>query len=257
MRLRTLIADDEQPARRRLLDLLGREPDIEIVGAARNGHEAVDLIASERPELLFLDIQMPVLDGFGVLKSIPAGAMPVVVFVTAYDQYAIRAFEAHALDYLLKPFSDERFESTLARARHSIRTHRAGEVGERVALLLQQALPDGAPQYLDRIVLRSGGRVTFLDVDEIDWIEAQGVYVNLHAGQRVHLHRTTLAQIHQQLDPRRFVRVHRSAVVNTSRIRELQPRSHGDYTIVLKNNTTLQLSRKFRSELEQWLRQPF
>jgi two-component system LytT family response regulator len=205
---------------------------------------------------MFLDIQMPALDGFGALREIGPSLMPVTIFVTAYDRYAIQAFEAHALDYLLKPFSDERFEAALERARSHIRIKAASEIGQRIASLLTQRsarAPEGG--FMERIVLKSGGRVTFLDVSDIDWIEAAGVYVNLHAGRKSLLYRATVGQMEQRLDPRRFVRVHRSAMVNTDRIKELQPRSHGDYVVLLKDGAELTLSRGYRSQFEAWLRQ--
>jgi len=260
--IRTLVVDDEKPARRRLLEVLEKEQDIEIAGVGRDGRDAVELIREKNADLLFLDIQMPNLDGFEVLENVGPSLMPVTIFVTAYDKYAIQAFEAHALDYLLKPFSDERFETALQRARRYIKTHRASELGQQFARLLADQVwtdatrreePDSG--IIERLVIKSGGRVKFLDVDEIDWIEAAGVYVNLHAGARTYLYRATIGQLHQRLDPKRFVRVHRSAAVHTDRIQELQPHSHGDYTVVLKDGTELKLSRKYRSQLEAWLRQ--
>lgn len=258
--IKAVVVDDERPARQRLLDLLEREEGTEIAGIARDGREAVELINATKPDLLFLDIQMPNLDGFGVLASVGPAAMPVTIFVTAYDKYAIQAFEAHALDYLLKPFSDERFEAALQRARQHIRTHRAGELGQQLAQILDEhaGSPEGelsATQKLERIVLKSGGRVTFLDVNEIDWIEAAGVYVNLHAGANTYLYRATIGQLMQRLDPKRFVRVHRSAAIHTDRIKELYPRSHGDYMVVLKDGVELTVSRNYRFRLENWLGQ--
>src|SRR6266851_1878638 len=181
-KIRTLVVDDELPARRRVLDLLEKQNDIEVTGMARDGREAVDQIRNSRPDLMFLDIQMPNLDGFGVLQEVGQKLMPVTIFVTAYDAFAIRAFDAHALDYLLKPFADERFEAALERARNFIRGHRASEFTECVAMLLAEcgaARP--ADNTIERLAIKSGGRVTFLEVGEIDWIEAAGVYVNLHA----------------------------------------------------------------------------
>ena len=249
-KIRTLIVDDELPARQRLTDLLEKEPDIEISGAARDGPDAVEQILRLRPDLLFLDIQMPGRDGFSVLEDVGPQAMPVTIFVTAYDRYAIRAFEAHALDYLLKPFADERFEAALARARDHIGARRGHDLGERLAQLL------GDRESMDRLVIKSSGRVTFLEVREIDWIEAAGVYVNLHVAGKTYLYRSTLGSLHKRLDARKFVRVHRSIVVNANRIRELEVKSHGDHTVMLKDGTELTLSRKYRAELEAWLRQP-
>jgi len=259
--VRTVLADDEKPARNRLIDLLEKQQDIQIVGIARDGREAVALIRGRQPDLVLLDIQMPDIDGLGVLREIGPESLPVTIFVTAYDKYAIRAFEAQALDYLLKPFSDERFEAALGRARAQIRTQKAGELARRISNLLAQTAaaetPPDAPTELSRLAIRSGGRVTFLNVEEIDWIEAAGVYVYLHAGGKAILFRATLGQLEARLDPQRFVRVHRSAIVNTDRIRELYPRSHGDYVVVLRDGTEVTLSRSFRPALEKWLRHPF
>ena len=240
-----------------MLDLLRREPEIEVVGEARDGREAIGIVHAEAPHLMFLDIQMPDLDGFGVLQAIDPERLPVTVFVTAYDRYAIQAFEAHALDYLLKPYSDQRFEASLRRVCEFVRSRSPSELGHRLAGLLdERAGTDPGSGFLDRLVLKSGGRVTFLDVGEVDWIEASGVYVNLHVGPKTHLYRSSVAHLLHRLDPKRFVRVHRSAAVNTERVQELQPRSHGDYTVLLKDGTELIMSRGYRSQFEQWLRQP-
>jgi two-component system LytT family response regulator len=255
--IRTLVVDDEKPAQARLLELLKREQDIKVVGVARDGREALDLIRAEAPQLMFLDIQMPVLDGFGVLQETAPEHRPVTVFVTAYDKYAIQAFEAHALDYLLKPFSDQRFEAALTRACQSVRSQAHNDLGARLASLLEERSGiNDRSGYLERVVLKAGGRVTFLDIADVDWIEASGVYVHLHVGQKTHLYRSSVAHLLQRLDPKGFVRVHRSAAVNTTRIKELQPRSHGDYTVVLKDGTELIMSRGYRPQFEFWLRQP-
>jgi two-component system LytT family response regulator len=256
-RIRALIVDDEKPARRRLAELLRREPDVEVIGEARDGREAVALVQAQSPDLMFLDIQMPDLDGFAVLAALEPDQVPVTVFVTAYDRYAIQAFEARALDYLLKPFSDQRFEAALRRAGQFVRSRGASESHQPLGGLLDdRAAADPETRYLERLVLKSSGRVTFVGVEDVDWIEAAGMYVTLHAGPRAHLYRSSLAHLLQRLDPKRFVRVHRSIAVNTERIRELQPRSHGDYTVVLKGGTELVMSRGFRPQFEHWLRQP-
>lgn len=255
--IRTLVVDDEKPAQTRLLELLQREQDIKIVGVARDGHEALELIRTQTPHLMFLDIQMPLLDGFGVLQETAPELRPVTVFVTAYDKYAIQAFEAHALDYLLKPFSDQRFEAALKRVVQIVRSQAHNDLGTRLAALLEERSGfNDRSGYLERVVLKSGGRVTFLDIADVDWIEASGVYVYLHVGQKTHLYRSSVAHLLQRLDPKGFVRVHRSAAVNTARIKELQPRSHGDYTVVLKDGTELIMSRGYRPQFEYWLRQP-
>jgi two-component system, LytTR family, response regulator len=255
--IRALIVDDEKPARRRLAELLRREPDVDVIGEARDGREAVALVQAHSPDLMFLDIQMPDLDGFAVLAALEPDQAPVTVFVTAYDRYAIQAFEARALDYLLKPFSDQRFEAALRRAIQFVRSRGASDAHQPLgALLDDRAAADPEARYLERLVLKSTGRVTFVGVEDVDWIEAAGMYVTLHAGSRAHLYRSSLAHLLQRLDPKRFVRVHRSIAVNTERIRELQPRSHGDYTVVLKGGTELVMSRGFRPQFEHWLRQP-
>jgi two-component system LytT family response regulator len=256
-RIRTVIVDDEKPARTRLLALLEQRSEIEVVGVARDGREAVALVRSRKPDLLFLDIHMPELDGFGVLREIPSGRLPVTIFVTAHDEYAVRAFEAHALDYLLKPFSDQRFEAALAHARESLNhTTKTQWISKISGLLDNDAAVEQDAPPLERIVLKIGGRVTFLEVKDLDWIEAAGVYLHLHISGKMHLYRSSLAAFLQRLDPQRFVRVHRSTAVNTARIRELRPRGHGDFTIVLHDGRELILSRAYRAELERWLRQP-
>ena len=252
-KIRALIVDDELPARRRLLDLLEKQNNIDVTGLARDGQEAVDQIRDSPPDLMFLDIQMPNLDGFGVLEAVGQELVPVTIFVTAYDAFAIRAFEAHALDYLLKPFSDERFEAALQRARDFIRGHRASEFAERVATLLAERA--ATPAGIERLAIKSGGRVTFLEVREIDWIEAAGVYVNLHAGGRTYLYRCSMSSLHKRLNPKMFLRLHRSVAVNANRIRELEVRTHGDHTVILKDGKRLPLSRSYRTQLEEWLRE--
>jgi two-component system LytT family response regulator len=256
-KIRVVIVDDENPARTRILELLEKQPDIEIAGAARDGREGIQLVRNELPDLLFLDIQMPDMNGFDLLREIPREQVPLTIFVTGYDKYAITAFEKQAIDYLLKPFSDERFEAALQRGRNHIRNHavNAAELPLRNSPN-GQAIAAGKPGYFERIVVKSSGRVIFLDVADIDWIEAAGVYVYLHVGSKAYLYRATVGQLLERLDPQRFLRVHRSTVVNTSRIIELQPRTHGDYVVFLKGGTELTLSRGYRSELEGWLRQP-
>jgi len=256
-KIRTIVVDDEKPARVRLLELLDRETDVDVVGTAADGREAVALIREVGPDLVFLDVQMPTLDGFGVLQELASDRLPVVIFVTAYDKYAIQAFDAHATDYLLKPFSDQRFESAINRARKYLGTSEAREQAEQLAAAAHERRSvDAGSGYLERLVVKAGGNVTFLDVDDLDWIEAAGVYVYLHAGPKVHLYRSSVSQLLQRLDPRRFVRVHRSAAVSTARIKELRTRSHGDYTVVLQNGAEVAMSRGYRSALESWLQQP-
>jgi two-component system LytT family response regulator len=254
VRIRALVADDEQPGRDRVLELLSRDPDVEIAGVAADGEEAVALIKATTPlDLLFLDIQMPKLDGFGVLRKIAPTEIPMTIFITAFDNFAIRAFEAHALDYLLKPFSDERFEATMQRAKNHISNRAVGNAQIRLARLLEEAATDKS--CIERIILKSGGRITFLDVGDIDWIEAEGVYVSLHVGTKKYLYRATLGQMQQKLDATRFVRISRSVTVNVDRIRELQPQAHGNHSVVLKNGAELTLTKGYRPDIETWLKQ--
>ncbi|MCB9384273.1 MAG: response regulator transcription factor [Bryobacterales bacterium] len=250
MSIRTVIADDERPARRRLAELLEREADMELVAEARDGAEAVEAVLERKPDLLFLDVQMPERDGFEVLRELGPGETPVTVFVTAYDRYALKAFEARAFDYLLKPFSDERFEAALAHARRYLDERRHPEFQDKVSDLI------GSEPPLDRIVLKSAGRVTFLKVDDIEWIEAAGVYVDLHTASKTHLYRSTIGRLTERLDPKRFVRIHRSATVNTARIQSLRPLGHGEHAVLLHSGKELKLSRSYRRELEAWLGQP-
>ena len=226
---------------------------VEAVLEAGDGQAAVEMIEREAPDLVFLDVQMPQLDGLEVVKAVGADAMPLTVFVTAYDQHAIKAFEANALDYLLKPFSDERLEAALcrAKARHDERSMR--DFGRNV-LRLMSAGP-AAGRYLDRLVVKSAGTTRFLRVADIDWIEGAGVYVNLHVGGKELLYRAALNELADCLDPVRFVRVHRSAIVNIDSILELQPISHGEFEIVLKDGHRSRVSRTYRVLLEKRLGQ--
>jgi two-component system LytT family response regulator len=249
--IRVLVVDDEAPARQRLIDLLRLDPGVTAVLEASDGLAAVTAIERERPDLVFLDIQMPELDGLGVLDAVGPEQMPLTVFVTAYDQHAVRAFESNALDYLLKPFSDERLEAALARARARLTELEAGEFGQSVLRMLTVA-----PRYLDRLVLKSMGATHLVKVTEIDWIEGAGVYVNLHVAGRELLHRAALHQLEAKLDPAHFVRVHRSAIVNIDSIVRLEPASHGEFDVILKHGGQTRVSRTYRSTLEQRLGQP-
>jgi two-component system LytT family response regulator len=255
--IRTLVVDDEKPARMRLLELLQREPDIEIVGTATDGRDALELLRRLKPDLLFLDVQMPRLDGFGVLQQLGPDGLPITILVTAYDKYAIQAFDAHAIDYLLKPYSDQRFDNAIKRARRYLASADPREQAEELTAAAEERQSVNARSgHLERLVLKSNGSITFLDVTDVDWIEAAGVYIYLHTGSKSHLYRSSVTQLLQRLHPLRFVRIHRSTAVNTSRIRELRPLSHGDFIVVLKDGTELTLSRAYRRHLETWLRQP-
>jgi two-component system LytT family response regulator len=251
VKIRTLIVDDEPLARHRLRALLDGDPDIAIVGESGDGGQAVAAVQELRPDLLFLDVQMPVLDGFEVLEALTGEPMPVVIFVTAYDRYAVKAFEVHALDYLLKPFDKDRFAAALQRAKDHVRRAETANLEDRLRKLLQTA--PNRPGVSDRLVVKSGGRVYFVRVDDIDWIEAAGNYVRLHVGKEEHLLRQSLSALESKLDAGRFVRIHRSTIVNVERIRELQPAFHGDYVIILHDDTELALSRSCRDKLEEAL----
>jgi two-component system LytT family response regulator len=248
-----LVADDERPARRRLLDLLRRESGVASVWEATDGQMTVDLIRSRRPDLVFLDVKMPELDGLGVIDTVGIPAMPLTIFVTAYDEHAIRAFEANALDYLLKPYSDARFRSAMSRARDRLDDRGLREFSERVRQMLAPDAVNGPP--LDRIVIKGGGTTRFLDVAEVECIEAAGMYVVLHAGGKELLHRSSLTDLEAKLDPRHFIRIHRSAIVNLARVAHLEPISHGEFEVVLKSGKRARLSRTYRGPVEQRLRQ--
>ncbi len=251
-KIRTLVVDDEPLARERVLSLLQHEADVEVVGECSDGGQAVSAIQQHAPDLVFLDVQMPGCDGFEVIRSVGADRMPTVVFVTAYDEYALQAFEVHALDYLLKPFGKDRFQQTLRHAREELERRRAGDLGRRLLALVHGAKPAEPPQ-VERLVVKSGGRVFFLRTDEIDWIEAAGNYVRLHLGAESHLFRETMNRMESRLDSRRFARIHRSRIVNTERIKEMQPWFNGDYIVVLRDGTRLTLSRGYRDRVQRKL----
>ena len=257
---RALIVDDEAPARLRLRELLERVPSVAFSGECASGAEAVAAIRGRRPELLLLDVQMPVIDGFQVLENISDGPMPVTIFVTAYDRYALAAFDAHALDYLLKPFSDERFAEALGRAIALIELRQSGELASRLFAMLNSRI-SSAPNRLmqpesGRLAIKMNGRVVILKAGEIDWIEAAGVYVELHVGKKVFLHRESITRLESQLAPSRFVRIHRSTLVNLDRVRELTPAAHGQYHVLLAGGVELKLSKGYRHRLEEHLSQP-
>ena len=253
--LRVLVVDDEAPARQRMIDLLGKDPDVGGIAEAGNGLEAVDRISSERLDLVFLDVQMPELDGLGVVEAIGPDAMPLTIFVTAYDQHAIRAFEAHALDYLLKPYSDERQEGAMARAKQRLKEQSVYQFCHRM-MRMSRAPRLQPSRMVDRLVVRSGGTTRFVRVTDIDCIEAAGVYVSLHVGGRTLLHRATLQDLVDRLDPMRFVRVHRSAVVNIESIVQLEAQSHGEFDVLLRHGGRTRVSRTYRAHLEKRLGQP-
>jgi len=251
--IRSLVVDDEAPARQRLIDLLRQDAHVTDVLEASDGLGAIATIEREKPDLVFLDVQMPELDGLGVIDAIGPAQMPLTVFVTAYDQHAIRAFESNALDYLLKPFSDERLEATLARAKTRLTELQVGEFGQSVLRMVSAQPRRG--QYLDRLVLKSAAATHFVRVADIDWIEGAGIYVNLHVAGKELLHRAALNQLAERLDPARFIRVHRSAIVNIDSIVRLEPVSHGEFDIFLKDGKQTRVSRTYRGALERRLGQ--
>jgi two-component system LytT family response regulator len=251
LKIRALIVDDEPLGRERIRTLLREDAEVDVVGEAADGHQAIAAVEHLRPDLLFLDVQMPEMDGFAVLDAIAGKHMPVIIFVTAYDRYAVQAFEVHALDYLLKAFDRERFENAVARAKEEIRRSRDGVLNERLVTLLEDL--ESRKQRATRLVIKSAGRIFFLPVKEIDWVEAADNYVRIHAGCKEHLMRETLQSLEGRLDPTRFLRVHRSTIVNIDRIREMQPMFHGDYALRLCDGTELTLSRSYRDKLGESL----
>lgn len=251
MKIRTLIVDDEAPARARLRQLLKGEEDFEIIGECANGRQAVAAIQKQRPDLVFLDVQMPRLGGFDVCAAVADGPMPLVIFVTAFDQYALQAFEVHALDYLLKPFDRERFQKSLRHARELCRGRERGWPDKRLAGLLEELKSEG--RRPERLAFKTGGRVLFLKIEEIDWIEADGNYVQLHSGSATHQLRETISGLEGQLPGERFMRISRSVIVNLDRVREIQPMFYGDCVVLLADGSRLNLTRNFRGRMEQLL----
>jgi two-component system, LytTR family, response regulator len=247
--LRVLIVDDEPVARRRIRRFLRAEGDIEVVGEAGDGRAALRALEADVPDLMFLDVQMPELDGFEVVKRAPR--LPAIVFVTAYDQYALRAFEVHALDYLLKPFTRDRLHDAILRVR-AARIARSEAPDSRLAALIEEV--SSRPRYLRRLPGRAGPRIVLLEAAQIDWIQAADNYVVLHAGGREYLMRETMARLEQELDPEEFARIHRSALVRIDRVAELLPSPHGDFRVTLKSGAQLTLSRFYRERLERVLR---
>ena len=246
--MRTIIADDEPLAREKLRVLLSSETGVKIVAECRDGQQTIAALRTQKPDLLLLDIQMPDADGFQVLRDIPTEERPIVVFTTAYDQYAVRAFEAHALDYLLKPFDQERLHGAIERARAELLKVNDRELTSRLLDLMANS--QMTSQVGRRLVIRTGGRVVFLDVDEIDWVEAAANYVKLHVGKESYLLREGISRISEKLDPGNFVRIHRSTLANVRKIKELQPCNSGEYIMVMKDGKELSCSRGYRTKLQ-------
>jgi len=270
--IRVVIVDDEKPARARLITLLERQPAVQVTAACSGGQEALEAVStaarSGTPvEVILLDVQMPEMDGFAMLEALyssPLDPMPVVIFATAYDEYALRAFDAHAIDYLLKPYSDERFEVALTRAIRLVRSGASDALVAKMQTLLHDLV--GAPRgdqsadlsrhyYVDRLALKDRGRVRLIDVSEIRWIAAAGVYVTIHTTRESYLYREVLGGLETQLDPRQFLRIHRSHIVNFHFVHELVQDAHGDYVVMLNDGTTLKIGRMYRSRLEERLNQ--
>ncbi len=240
-RFKALIVDDERLSRQRIRRLLAFEPDCEVIGECANGLEAVSVLEREAPDLVFLDVQMPEMNGFEVIRGL-ARTQPLIIFTSAYDEYALRAFDVQAFDYLLKPFDRRRFRESVQRARARLTQERSALSGQRPAA-----------KTMDRVAVRNNGRVVFLKVADIDWIEASDNYVCLHAGKETHVVRETMGDLERRLDPAQFIRVHRSAIVNLDRVKELQPWFRGDYRVVLNDGTELTLTKTHREKLESQL----
>jgi two-component system, LytTR family, response regulator len=251
--LRALVVDDEAPARKRLRDLLSEDAEIGTIAEAENGIAAVAAIENERPDIVFLDVQMPEVDGFGVIEAVGADRMPLTIFVTAYDHYALKAFDADAVDYLLKPFGNKRFQQAVARAKGRLRNAEIQTMGPSVLRLVTRR--DEPGELWDWLVIKGGGVTKLVMATEIDWIEAAGVYVNLHFQGKECIYRSSLAAVTKRLDSLRFVRIHRSSVVNIKAIVHLEPISHGEFEVLLRDGTRLVLSRNFRAEVEKRLGQ--
>jgi two-component system LytT family response regulator len=262
-KIKTLIVDDEPLARRTIRNLLAEDPDVEVVGECGGGAEAVERIRSQPPDLLFLDIQMPGMDGFDVLEAVELERISAVIFVTAFDAYALKAFEVHALDYLLKPFTDARFREALARARSHVELREAKGLAESLRAFLRGRVgaseettvtaPGRKTGYLTRFMVKVGGRVIFVNPSDVDWIEADNYYIKLHVAGRAHLLRLSMKELEGRLDPKLFWRIHRSAIINLDRVKELHQHPGGEYVVVLRDGTELKLSRARRERLQELL----
>jgi two-component system LytT family response regulator len=250
-KIRALIVDDEAPARARLRQLLKQDADVEIVGECGNGRQALEVIQEEKPALVFLDVQMPGLNGLDLCRQLATagGFVPVIVFVTAYDRYALQAFELHAADYLLKPFDRERLQRTLERVRSQLGD--SAEMDSRLSRMLEML--QSVNRKPDRLIFKTDGRLVFLNIDLVDWVEADGNYVRIHCGTTSHYVRETLSSIESQLPESKFLRINRSTLVNLDRIKEMQPLFYGDYSVILEDGSKLSMSRNYRSRLESIL----
>jgi two-component system LytT family response regulator len=252
MKIRALIADDEPLAREWVRSAVAEDPDLDVIGEAGDGFEAAEAIRRLKPDLVFLDVQMPGLDGFGVLEALSPEEIPPVVFVTAFDQYAVRAFEAQAVDYLMKPFSRDRVEEAVRRVRELVKGRSLEDFRESIAKIVEKVRRDRS--YPEWVLLKAEGKNVFVKVRDIDWIESQRNNVRIHVGQTLYLLHETTTAIASRLDPKRFLRIHRSAIVNIERIRELHPWFNGDYAVVLRDGTQLTLSASYRDRLREFRR---
>ena len=273
MTIKTLVVDDEPLGRERITRLLQEEPDVELVGECGDGRAAIEAIRTRLPHLVFLDVQMPERDGFEVMAELHSERLPFVIFVTAYDGYALKAFEVRALDYLLKPFDRGRFRMALERARQEMALVEAEGLAKKVLALASDhaavpdhaadrappaaPLPAGAAAPPERLIVKTGGRVFFLKTRDIDWVEAAGNYLRVHVGSDTHMIRQTMSGIEEQLDPKLFFRIHRSQIVNIDRIKELQPLFNGEYEVLLRTGARLTLSRTYRDKLQERLGSSF
>ena len=253
-KIRALIADDESLARKFIRRILKQDHEVEIVGECSNGKETVATIQKQRPDVVFLDIQMPEMDGFKVLETLGLEHLPEIVFTTAYESYAIRAFELHAVDYLLKPFDQVRFKAAVKHVKERVHSQHLEDGRLQIGALLKSI--KAQPAHLDRIIIKADGRIRFLNTREIDWIEADDKYVHLHTREGSRMVRQTLGAMEAQLDPAKFLRIHRSAIVNIERIKELQPLFNGEHSLLLDNGTKLTLSRSYRDKLFERLGRP-
>ena len=252
MRIRALIADDEPLAREWVRSAVAEDPDLEVIGEAGDGFEAAESIRRLKPDLVFLDVQMPGLDGFGVLEALSPEEIPAVVFVTAFDQYAVRAFEAQAVDYLMKPFSRERVEEAVRRVRELVKGKSLEDFRESIARIVEKIRRDRS--YPEWVLLKAEGKNVFVKVRDIDWIESSRNNVRIHVGQNLYLLHETTTAIASRLDPKKFLRIHRSAIVNIERIKELHPWFNGDYAVILRDGTQLTLSASYRDRLREFRR---
>ena len=250
--IRALIVDDEPLPRERIRTLLAERSDVDVVGECSDGEEAVAAIVSEQPDLVFLDIQMPELDGFEVIAALEGESLPAIVFVTAYDEYAIKAFEVDAIDYLLKPVQPERFEQALSRAITRIQNPSTKDTDRELQAFVNRLRVERG--LLKRFVVRSGSKIHFVRVKNVDWIDVASNYIRLHVGGETHLVRQTLKAVERQLDPEAFIRVHRSIVVNVDRIESVEPYFHGEYVVMMQDGTKLTTSRSYSERLRELLK---